>query len=166
MQHNLRDLVPEHRRIVEEIRQMFPAESDENLADTIAGESNLPDAILATIRGAMEREDNAEAIGKRIETLKRRKDRLEAGAKSMRAMCLQAMQEAGLKKIAAPDFSLSVGQGKPKIIIVDESHIPSWLCKTVVTPSKTMIADEIAAGHDVPGAQLGNATPYLIVRTS
>ncbi len=75
------------------------------------------------------------------------------------------MQEAGLPKIPAPDLSVSISRGKAKVLIIDESQIPSWLCKTVVTPSKTMIADEIAAGRDVPGAQLGNPQPYLTIHT-
>ncbi len=158
----------EHGDLRQKLLTVYPdlAEAPETLQDTLEGITKLDDQIVAAMRWIMGREDDAEAIGKRIEKLMARKRRLEEGARSGRGVILHAMQEGGLKKIVAPDFSLSVRQTKPKIVITDEAAVPDHLCKIERTPSKTMIADELAAGRDVPGAQKGNAAPFLVVRTS
>ncbi len=167
MQHSLAEAVKGYQSLREQFLEMWPELIDDNAAlhDTLQGATNLDELITLTMRAAMEREDQGKAIAERIEILKRRKDRLEAGAQKLRAMVLQAMSEADLKKIAAPDFSLSVGQGKPKILIVDEDLIPDHLCRISRTPSKTMIADEMAAGRDVPGATRGNPQSFLTIHT-
>ncbi len=167
MQHNLAEAVKGYQSLREQFLAMWPELIDDNAAlhDTLQGATNLDEMIIHIMRAAMERDDNAKAIAERIEILKRRKDRLEAGAQKLRAMILQAMQEADLKKIAAPDFSIGVGQAKPKILIIDEDLIPDHLCRITRTPSKTMIADEMAAGRDVPGASRGNSVPFLTIHT-
>jgi hypothetical protein len=162
---DLRQLVPAHQAIVDRIREMYPEATEDDLLDTIEGESNLQDAIIAVMRHAIEREATGKALGDLIDRMTARKRRLEEGARSLRSAALQAMQESGLKKLPAPDFSLSVGQTKPKIIITDDKAVPDHFCKIERSPSKTMIADEFAAGRDVPGATRGNSTPFLTVHT-
>jgi hypothetical protein len=164
MTHDLRSLVPTHRAIVEQVSAMFPEEDQDTLADTIAGESDLPDAIVAVLRAALEREAQAKAIkDELIARLTERARRLEDGAKSLRAAALQAMTEAGLPKIQAIDMSVSVGRGKPSVIITDLALVPDALCRTVREPSKTLIANAIANTGDVPGATLGNPQPFLTI---
>jgi hypothetical protein len=164
MIHDLRALIPAHRAIVEAIRSAFPDETDETLADTIEGESDLPSAVVAVLRAALEREAQAKAIkDELIARLTERARRLEDGAKSLRAAALQAMTEAGLPSIKAIDMSVSVGRGKPRVIITDPAQVPDALCKIVREPSKTLIANAIANTGDVPGATLGNPQPFLTI---
>ena len=164
MTHNLLALVPAHRAIVSAIREAFPDESDDDLVDSIAGESDLPDAIVAVLRAALEREAQAKAIkDELVARLTERARRLEDGARTMRAAALQAMQEAGLKKVSAIDMSISVGRGKPRVIITDAEVIPFPLCRIVREPNKTEIGKLLAEGTDVPGAALGNPQPFLTI---
>jgi hypothetical protein len=164
MTHDLRSLVPAHRAIVEQVSTMFPEEDQDTLADTIAGESDLPDAIVAVLRAALEREAQAKAIkDELIARLTERARRLEDGAKSLRAAALQAMTEAGLPSIKAIDMSVSVGRGKPKVIITDAEIIPFPLCRITREPSKTLIAVALQNGKKVPGATLGNPQPFLSI---
>ncbi len=161
---NLRPLVSSHCALVSAIREAFPDEDDESLADTIEGESDLPEAIVRVLRAALEREAMAKAItDELVARLTYRAHRLKAGAASMRAAALQAMQEGGLPSIKAVDMSVSVGRGKPKVIITEEGLIPAALGKIVRTPDKTAIAAELAAGHDIPGATLGNPQAFLTI---
>jgi hypothetical protein len=164
---DLRALVPAHRAIVEQVSAMFPEEDQDTLADTIAGESSLPDAIVAVLRAALEREAQAKAINDElIARLLYRAHRLEDGAKSLRAAALQAMQEAGLPSIKAIDMSVSVGHGKPKVVIIDPDLVPDALCKIVREPSKTLIAAAIknfCGTEDIPGVTLGNPQPFLTI---
>ena len=166
MAYNLLALVPAHRAIVTALREAFPDESDDDLIDTIAGESDLPDAIVAVLRAALEREAQAKAIkDELIARLLYRVHRLEDGAKSLRAAALQAMQDAGLKKVSAIDMSISVGRGKPRVQIVDPTLIPDALCRFIREPSKTLIGEALQKG-DVPGACYGNAAAFLSVHRS
>jgi hypothetical protein len=162
---DLRSLIPAHREIADRIRAMFPEESEENLADTIEGESSLPGAIMIALRAAIEREANGKALGEIIETMVGRKRRLDEGARNIRLAALNAMSEGGLKKLAAPDLSVSVSYTKPKILLLDNGDsVPDEFCKIVRTPSKTDIAKAIAEGREVPGVTLSNPEPYLTVR--
>ena len=164
MTHNLLALVPAHRAIVSAIREAFPDESDDDLVDSIAGESDLPDAIVAVLRAALEREAQAKAIkDELIARLLYRAHRLEDGARSLRAAALQAMQDANLPKIRAIDMTASIGHGKPKVVIVEEGLIPPALCKIERTPKKAEIGKLLAEGTDVPGCTLSNGVDFLTI---
>lgn len=165
MAYNLLALLPAHRKIVSEIRQLFPDETDDDLLDTIAGESNLNDAIIATLRAAVERTATAEALGALIDTMTARRRRMEAGAQSLRSSAMEAMLGAGIPKITAPDMTITIGQSKPKVIITNPDAIPANLCRVLREPNKAEIAKALAAG-DVPGAAFGNAGKFLSVRMS
>jgi hypothetical protein len=164
MAYKLLALVPAHRAIVTALRDAFPDESDDDLIDTIAGESDLPDAIVAVLRAALEREAQAKAIkDELIARLTERARRLEDGAKSLRAAALQAMQEAGLPSIKSIDMSVSVGCGKPRALITDPDLVPDWACIIKREPSKAAISKVLATGTDVPGVMLGNPQPFLTI---
>jgi len=160
---NLSQALASHRALVAHIKDLFPDETDETLADTIEGESDLPGAIIAVLRAAIEREANGKALAEIIETMVGRKRRLEEGARNLRLASLHAMEAAGLKKLAAPDMSVSVGVGKPKMLIVDDAAVPDDLCRVTRTPSKTDIAKAMMEGRQVPGVTLGNPETHLTV---
>jgi hypothetical protein len=167
MAYNLLALVPAHRAIVTALRDAFPDESDDDLIDTIAGESDLPDAIVAVLRAALEREAQAKAIkDELVARLLYRAHRLEDGARSLQAAALQAMTEAGLKKVSAIDMTVSVGRGKPRVIITNPDLVPDALCKIVREPSKTAITEALknfCNAEDIPGVTLGNPQPFLTI---
>ncbi len=167
MPYDLQSLVPAHLAIVSAIANAFPDESENDLIDTIAGESDLPDAIVAVLRAAIEREAQAKAIkDELIATLVSRARRLEEGAKKMRGAALEAMQEAALPRIRAIDMTVSVGRGKPRVQIIEPELIPAVLCRIVREPNKIDIGKVLASGTDVPGAALGNPQPFLTVHRS
>jgi hypothetical protein len=164
MPYDLMQLVPQHRAIVQIVREMYPDASDDDLADSIAGESNLPDAVLSVLRAALVREATGKALGELIDQMVARKRRLEDGAKSLRAAALQAILEGGvIMPLRAPDMSVSLGRGKPKVVITDADKVPLDLCKIIREPSKSAIAEAIENGQEVPGVVLGNATPHLSI---
>jgi hypothetical protein len=156
-------LIPAHREIAERIREMFPAEDDETLADTIEGESDLPAAIISVLRAAIEREVTAKALADLIDTMVGRKRRFEEGARNLRGAALHTMEEVGLRKLAAPDMTVSVGTTRPKVLIVDDAAVPDDLCKITRAPSRTEIAKALAEGRDVPGVTLGNPETHLTI---
>jgi hypothetical protein len=142
---------------------MFPEETDETLADTIEGESDLPAAIISVLRAAIEREVTAKALADLIDTMVGRKRRFEEGARNLRGAALHTMEEVGLRKLAAPDMTVSVGTTRPKVLIVDDAAVPDDLCKITRAPSRTEIAKALAEGRDVPGVTLGNPETHLTI---
>ena len=97
------------------------------------------------------------------ETMTARKRRFTEGARNLRLASLHAMEAVGLKKLAAPDMTVSVGTTRPKVLITDETAIPDDLCKLTRTPIKTDIAKAMAEGREVPGVTLGNPETHLTV---
>lgn len=153
-----------HKGLAEQVRQMFPGEDEESLADTVEGLTTIDEAITAVVRAALEREAMAKALGELIEGMTNRKARLLAGAQSMRAAALNAMQECGLKKLQAPDMSLSANPGKAKLVITDEARVPDEFVKV----ERSLKKKEIAAwlGELDPMSQpdwvtWGNPQPFL-----
>ena len=167
MPYDLLALIPAHRAIVSQIRQMFPDETDDDLADTIAGCSDLPDAIAAVIREALAREAMAKGIDEFAAKLADRKSRLLNRASTLRALARTAMEEANLRKIPAPDFTASLGEGRAKVIITDLSKIPDqYLRRAAPEPDKKALGEALKAGETVPGVERGNRPQVLNVRVS
>lgn len=167
MNNRLAAALSDFRARVRAIHDAYPGMSDDDLADTIDGESgDLDAAILATMRSALEREAAAAALADVIDRMTKRKARFLEGAHALRNSVLQVMQDSGIKKIAAPDMSLSVGVGKPAVVITDESKLPDEFMRVKREPNKTAIAAALTAGIDVPGAERGNAVAFVSVHRS
>lgn len=167
MSTNLSAALSEFRAAVQAIHDAYPGLSDEDLADTVEGESgDLEQTILRTLRSALEREATAAALKEMADTMQARMKRLTEGAHNLRRAVLNVMTEAGVKKIAAPDMSVSIGKGKQKVQITDEEFVPLIFCRTRIEPDKAAIAKVLEAGGEVPGASLGNAAPTLTIRRS
>lgn len=135
----------------DQILAVYPqlAEDETALLDTLDGLDTLNEQIAAILRHAIEREAHGKALAELIETMTARKRRLEDGAKSLRAAALHAMQEAGIKKIAAPDMTIGVSPGKPKLVITDETAVPDFLCRLKREPDRKAIAEHMKE-HGLP----------------
>lgn len=147
----------------------FPdlAEDERTLLDTLEGETTLHEAILFVMRSADNDGILCLGISERIKELAARALRLGEREIKKRRTILAAMQEAGLKKIEAPDFTISVSSGKPKVIITDETKLPmQFLVPQQPKPDKKAIAEMLASKTEVPGATLSNAESFLTVRRS
>lgn len=140
-------------------------EEVQTLNDSLAGLDDFEEQCLAVLRDALRREAMAKGLGGLIEEMQARKRRLDEGAKFLRVAVLNAIQEAGVPRITAPDMTVSVGRAKPRVVITDEAALPDNLCQITRTPDKTAIAAALATG-DVPGAMLGNPAVFLSVRKS
>lgn len=154
------------KNLRQQLVEVYPGiEEDETaLLDTLEGIDDLPEQIITTLRTAVEREAAATALAEIIKTMTGRKQRLEDGAKTLRVAVLHAMEEAGIPKIPAPDMTVTVGRGKPKVLITDPASVPDDLCRISREPNKTDIAKAIAEKRNVPGVTLGNPQSFLTVR--
>jgi hypothetical protein len=75
------------------------------------------------------------------------------------------MCEVGLKKLEQPDFTASARAGpQPLVIVADDVPEPYWVPQPPKLDRQSLLAD-LKRGDVIPGAQLGNPTPTLAVRT-
>ena len=79
----------------------------------------------------------------RLEDMKERLSRLEERGAKKRQLALDAMSEAGLRKLEQPDFTASVRAGSPHLVIVAEAAIPSsyWVPQPPKLDPQTADAD-------------------------
>ncbi len=75
------------------------------------------------------------------------------------------MVEVELKKIAAPDFTLSIRPGTSALVVVNEEAIPGdyWEPRDPRLNRVDLLTD-LKRGVSVPGVQLSNPEPVLSVR--
>lgn len=75
------------------------------------------------------------------------------------------MLEVDLKKITAPDFTVSVRPGTPALVVTEEKFIPEpyWLAREPRLDRHGLIND-LKKGMPVSGAALSNPMPVLSVR--
>jgi hypothetical protein len=75
------------------------------------------------------------------------------------------MLEVDVRKITAPDFTLSVRSGSPAIAVIDEAAIPNayWKPRDPTLDRAGLLSD-LKAGVPIAGAALSNPEPVLSVR--
>jgi hypothetical protein len=98
--------------------------------------------------------------------MKKRLSRLGGASVKKRELAIDAMHEAGLKKLEQPDFTASARSGPPSLVVIAEDQIPQtyW----VPQPSKLdrqAVLGGLKRGEEISGVQLSNAKPVLSVRT-
>jgi hypothetical protein len=122
--------------------------------------------IAAVIRSALVDQALQEGLRTRLEEMRQRLARLEERGAKKRELALQAMCEAGLKKLEQPDFTASARAGLPALVIVAEPEIPEpyWVPRPPKLDRQSLLAD-LKRGAVISGAQLGNPKPCLAVRT-
>jgi hypothetical protein len=98
--------------------------------------------------------------------MKERASRLEQRAARKRHWALEAMSEAGLKKLERADFTASMRAGVPSLIVEAESEIPDqyWVPQPPRL-ARQAVLKALKQGDEVTGAYLSNAKPTLSVRT-
>jgi hypothetical protein len=76
------------------------------------------------------------------------------------------MIELDLKKITAPDFTVSIRPGTPALMVVDEAAVPSiyWEPREPRLNRQGLVND-LKQGAEISGVTLSNPEPVLSVRT-
>ncbi len=138
---------------------------EQTLADTLEGLTDLYEIIAAIVRSALVDEAMAVGLKGRIQDMQERMRRLTDRAASRRRVARDAMLNVDVKKIKAPDFTLSVRPGSAAVTIIDETVIPEayWKPRDPVLDRSRLLSD-LKGGVQVAGAALSNPEPVLSVR--
>jgi Gp157 protein len=155
-----------YRSIRDRIRTEDPQIDEQTLADTVEGLTDLHQIVIAIIRSALADEALVTGLKYRIADMQGRLDRLQDRASKRRQIAKDVMVELDLKKITAPDFTVSIRPGTPALLVLDEAAVPSiyWEPREPRLNRQELLS-ELKEGAEIEGVALSNPEPVLSVRT-
>ena len=166
MTSNLLHGLAEYQYLRERIKAMFPEVDEDALYDTLEGLSTLPEALASVVRSYLDDLDVAAALGMRISDMQERLTRFEQRADKKRELVTSVMERANLKKLAEPDFTVSLRATPPAVVVIDETQIPQDYWKPQPPRlDRQGISAALKGGAAIPGAALSNPEMTISVRT-
>jgi Siphovirus Gp157 len=163
---NLEIAASTYRAIRDRIRTQDPQIDEQTLADTVEGLTDLHEIVQAVIRAALADEALARGLKCRISDMQGRLDRLEERASKRRQIAKDVMVELDLKKLNAPDFTASIREGIPALMVINEDAVPSIYWQPSEPRLKRQeLAYELKQGAEIEGVALSDPEPVLSVRT-
>jgi hypothetical protein len=155
-----------YRAIRDRIRAQDPQIDEQSLADTVEGLTDLHEIVAAIVRAALADEALAMGLKSRIAEMQDRLERLQNCTAKRRQIAKDVMLELDIKKITAPDFTVSVRPGMPSLLVLDEAAVPSiyWEPREPRLNRQELL-NELKDGADIKGVALSNPEPVLSVRT-
>ncbi len=155
-----------HRYLRERLEAAFPDADEETLRDTLEGMTSLTDSLAELLRSSQEDQSFASALRSRMADMQERCARFDERARKKRELVTSVMEQADLKKLVEPDFTVSLRPSRPPLMIIDEQAIPGNYWKPQPAKLDRMgLISALGAGRDVPGAVLGNPPMTISVRT-
>jgi hypothetical protein len=158
--------VQQHELLRQQLCAEYPGIDDETLQDTVEGLTNLPEILASILRSHLDDLATLAALRTRISDMQERFARIEYRADKKRALVASVMERAGIKKLTEPDFTVSLREVPPGLIVIEEGKIPEafWKPQPPKVDRKALLA-ALKAGEVVAGAALGNGSTTLTVRT-
>ena len=87
-------------------------------------------------------------------------------AAKRRQIAKNVMVELDLKKLNAPDFTASIREGIPSLMVINEDAVPSiYWQPSEPRLNRQELAYELKQGAEIAGVALSNPEPVLSVRT-
>ena len=155
-----------YRVIRDRIRTQDPQIDEQTLADTVEGLTDLHEIVQAIIRAALSDEALVLGLKCRISDMQGRLDRLQDRASKRRQIAKDVMIELDLKKLNAPDFTASIRDGIPSLMVINEDAVPSIYWQPSEPHLKRQeLSYELKQGAEITGVALSDPEPVLSVRT-
>ena len=162
---NLEFAAINYRTLRDRIRAEDPQIDEQTLADTVEGLTDLHEIITAIVRSAVADEALVAGLKGRIGDMQGRLERLQDRASKRRQIAKDVMVELDLKKITAPDFSVSIRPGTPALQVLNEDAVPSIYWQPGEPRLKRQqLLGELKEGQEIEGVVLSNPEPVLSVR--
>ncbi len=155
-----------HQYLRERLEAAFPDADEETLRDTLEGMTSLTDSLAELLRSSQEDQSLASALRERMSDMQERYSRFEERARKKRDLVCTVMEEAELKKLTEPDFTVSLRPARAPLMIIDEAAIPGdyWRPQPAKLDRIGLIS-ALSNGRDIAGAVLGNPPMTIAVRT-
>ena len=126
----------------------------------------MHEIIAAIVRAALADEALAMGLKSRVAEMEERQGRLQDRADKRRQIVKNVMVELDIKKITAPDFTVSIRSGMPALLVLDEAVVPSiYWQPSVPRLDRQGLLSELKGGIEIEGVALSNPEPVLSVRT-
>ncbi len=155
-----------HQYLRERLEAAFPDADEETLMDTLEGMTSLTDSLAELLRSSQEDQSLASALRSRMSDMQERCGRFEDRARKKRELVCMVMEEAELKKLMEPDFTVSLRPARAPLMIIDEAAIPGDYWKPQPAKLDRMgLISALSGGRDIAGAVLGNPPLTISVRT-
>ncbi len=166
MSHPVHHELTHHRYLRERLEAAFPDADEEALMDTLEGMTSLTDSLAELLRSSQEDQSLASALRGRMSDMQARCGRFEERARKKRELVCPVMEEAELKKLTEPDFTVSLRPARAPLMIIDEEAIPGDYWKPQPAKLDRMgLISALTNGRDIAGAVLGNPPLTISVRT-
>jgi len=163
---NLKLRLTTYRAFRDRLRADDPQIDGQTLADTVEGLTDLHEIVTAIVRSALADEAMATGLKGRIVEMQDRLERLQDRASKRRQIAKDVMVELDLKKITAPDFTVSIRPGMPSLQVLDEAAVPSiYWQQSAPRLNRQGLLSELKEGADINGVALSNPETVLSVRT-
>jgi Siphovirus Gp157 len=163
---NLLQALATHDVLKDALRSAFPDVDDQTLRDTLEGISDLPEMVATVVRSHLDDLTLARALRSRLSDIQERLSRIENRGENKRALVASVMERADLRKLIEPDFTVSLRQSPPSVIITAEGEIPETYWKPQPPKlDRKALHSALSAGKNVPGAGLGYGCVTIAVRT-
>lgn len=155
-----------YRRLADQLKADFADLDDETLNDTLEGLSELPQMIEGLVRSSLDDEALAAGLKLRLADMAARLSRIQDRALRKRELACRAMAGADMKAVQAEDFSVSLRQGQPRLVVIDEARIPqTFLIPQAPRLDRQGLVASLKAGAQVDGAILEAGHAHISVRT-
>ena len=155
-----------YRSVRDRIQSEDPQIDEQTLADTVEGLTDLHEIVAAIIRSALADEALSTGLKTRVAEMQDRLERLQDRASKRRQIAKEVMVELDLKKITAPDFTVSIRPGTPALLVLDEAAVPSIFWQPSAPKlNRQGLLSELNEGAEITGVTLSNPEPVLSVRT-
>lgn len=165
MEQAMSALMSARQRVAEDGELIDDATGE--ILDITRVEQNATDLLHATLRAASYAEAMAAGIKEMMDKLKARQDRYKARAEAYRGAAFAAMDVLELPRVELPDLTASIARGTPQVVITDETALPEHCVRVIPeqrAPDRVTIAANLKAGIPVPGAELSNSLPRLMIK--
>ncbi len=166
MSHSILRQLSNRQYLRERLEAAFPDADEETLMDTLEGMTSLTDSLAELLRSSQEDQSLASALRSRMSDMQERCARFDERARKKRELVCTVMEEADLKKLVEPDFTVSLRPSRAPLTIIDEAAIPGDYWKPQPAKLDRMgLISALSNGRDIAGAVLGNPPMTISVRT-
>jgi hypothetical protein len=155
-----------YRAVRDRIQADDPQIDEQTLADTVEGLTDLHEIVTVIVRSALADEALATGLKGRIAEMQDRLERLQDRASKRRQIAKDVMVDLDIRKITAPDFTVSVRPGTPALLVLNEAVVPSIFWQPSAPKlNRQGLLSELKDGAEIEGVALSNPDPVLSVRT-